>query len=378
MRFLALFFFTFLFSCSQQESPTSQQAMPQVIYATPTLPSPAEVSGLFAAKSESGVIRTLDRSALMRLPVLERNGANILETLGVRVVNEMPETTGVTEADIRTAADVSWQRLHIADKHLRGWTLFVRPSQGMARTGFDMNNKFIVIEIDPTLFPYAAPHEMTHALMGQVSMENWLPGIVAEFVATAAEAHRPPNTAVDLFTYERLNRPILATAQSISGDVDRISDAGAPLDSLRYELLRTAGKKIGDEAYRQLASDIFRQAQEKKGPVSLDDLRDLFFQAGIGDCVLFSHTVEPGLYLDVTVGTNQAPIILTKYVDGAGREAVIQSQFTIVWKKNGQPIQSFTGAVQPMITDDGAIPFAAMMDEYEITIGNISYTYRIE
>lgn len=345
---------------------------------TPKMADQPNISGLFAAKDQDVVERVIYRESLYRLPELPKTNVDIIAKLGITLVNEMPEETGVTDDNVRAAADVSYNRLGIADEGLRGWTLFIRPSNnGTNATSFIEKKKFIVIEMEPPMFPFAGPHEMTHALAGKVSREDRLPGIMAEFVATAAEIHQPPGSEHNPFSYEILNRPILGTGKNQDGKADRIHAVGAPLDAMRYELLRQAGKKIGDDAYRDLATAIYKTAAKNDGPTLLDDLQPVFAQAGIGDCVLFTHTEEPGVYVDIAVATNHTPIVLTKYIDGQGQESMPEAPFSLAWRKDGRTINQFQGTASPIFTDDGSVPFGGMMDEYVVKVGNLSYTYTI-
>lgn len=375
----------FIIACNNADhhTKTVEREVVSAAPTTTTTPAPKSeeqnVSGLFAAKGQDVFERSISRESLYVASEFPKASVDILAQLGVHLINEMPEETGVTDEDVRAAADISYSRLGIADEELRGWTLFVRSSNnGMNATSFNEKKKFIVIEMDPPMFPFAGPHELTHALSGKVMREDRLPGIMSEFVATAAEIYQPPGSEFNPFSYEILNRPILGTGKNQDGKADRIHAVGAPLDAMRYELLRQAGKKIGDDAYRSLATEIYKTAAKKDGPVLLDDLQPVFAQAGIGDCVLFTHTEEPGVYVDLAIATNHAPIVLTKYIDGQGQESMVDAPFSLTWRKGGRTINKFEGTAAPIFTDDGSVPFGGMMDEYVVKVGNLSYTYVIK
>ncbi len=371
-----------LFGCNidappRNEKPTKEA--PQISNTVAVEPT-STVTGLFAAKGQESTPRVISATNLFQAPTLPPKNVDILAQLGVNVVNELPELTGITDDMVRAAADVSYNRLGIADESLRGWTLFVRlAANGTTQTSFNDKNKFVIVEIDPILFPYAAPHELTHALAGEATRENWVPGIMGEFMATAAEIYQPPGTASAAdFTYDTLNRPILGTGKNLRGEGDSIHAEGAPLDALRYELLRAASRKIGDEQYRTLIKKMYAAVAKKRGPMVMGDFQPIFAEMGLGDCVLFSHTSEPGVYVDLFVGIDHSPVVLTKYIDGTGQESMPNAPFSVTWKKGGVAVNQYQGMASPIFTDNGSIPFAASMDEYVVTVANLSYTYAVD
>jgi len=376
---LFLFFICLFIACHKEEASKQtkiEEPMKQVFMQT-NMPDP-QVSGLFVAPSEVIRSRFINRADLQPQIALEPATTDILSNVGINLVIEMADESGISEDAIRAAADVSYKRLGIADQSLRGWTLSVRQTQdNTSAITFDPTNKLIIMITDAFMIPYTGPHEMTHVLMGRVSINAYIPGVMGEFVATAAEIYQPTDPNQITFTYEALNRPILATAKNIVGRSDVISAYNAPLDGPRYDLLRAAGKKIGDDKYRQLAKAVYDKATRAKQPMKLDDFAPVFTEYGLGDCVLFIHVIEPGFYMDLTVTESKMPVVFTKYIDGAGRETIIQAPFSFLWKKDGKPVRETTGLVTPAFVDVSSASIASSMDEYVLTVGNITHTYTI-
>lgn len=372
-----------LFAChtspavSKTEPPLDKGLDPafQAIQLPPLAPT---VTALYAAEGQDKAERVIKREDLFVSPSLPPVTGDILGQLGIKLVNEFPDSAGITDDMIRSAADVSYDRLGIADHAMAGWTLSVRLSHNRVNdTSFVDKKKLVVVNLDPSLFNYAAPHELTHVLAGQAMGDKWLPGIMGEFLATAAEINQAPGSEAP-FTYDGLNRPILRTAKFVSGSSDQISAYGAPLDALRYELLRAAGRKIGDVKYRELAKAMWGTAMDKQGPTTMEDFQQDFAAVGLGDCVLFQHDAEPGVYVDLLVNTNHVPMVLTKYLDGSGQETMLQQvPLKLTWKKGGEVMYQYQGLAQPVLTDDASVAFGGSMDEYEVMVGTLTYTYHI-
>ncbi len=333
------------------------------------------VTGLFAAKGQEQATRVIDRGDLYLRPALPLSHDDVLTSLHIKLVNE----TSVPDADLRAAANASRDQLGIVDQALYGWTLSIRNTENgdMPSTDFNEQAQMIIITMNQSLLPFAGPHEFTHALAGPTARAH-MPVAMNEFMATAAELYQPPGADQNPFTYQILNRPILSTSKNPNGEDDTMRDQGAPLDGLRYELLRAAGKQIGPAAYHTLAHQIWSLAMAADHKLRADDFQPLFAEAGLGDCVLFTHSTEPGVYVDVIVNTQHMPMVLTKYIDGQGQETVPDAPLTLTWRKDGQAIAQFQSRSTPVFTDDASTLYSSDMDEYVVTLGNLTYSYKID
>ena len=370
MRFSALITALALAACAGSETKSTSVTKPKVKIAATQEPT---ATALFAAKGEDMAPRIMYHDDLYTRPELPPVDADILAQLDIKIVNE----TDVPDQDIRASADASYRQLGIANQELRGWTLSVRPTPDgqMPSTDFNVKGRIIILCMDTSFLPFAGPHELTHALIGPTVRTN-LPVSMNEFMATAAELYMPPGAEAP-FTYEILNRPILSTGLNPNGDTDTMNAGGAPLDGLRYELLRAVGRKLGPLGYHTLAAQIYQATLKADKLVTVDDLQPLFAAAGVGDCVLFSHNTEPGVYVDVLIGTNHAPMVVTKYIDGQGQESVPDAPVNLTWKRGGLAIRQFQGGQGPIVTDDASIMFNNTMDEYVVTVGGLTYDYQI-
>lgn len=313
---------------------------------------------------------------------------DILGQLGVQIDNEYGDSPyGITDADIRAAADVSYNRLGIADSCVKGVKLVVRDSDVLGEastTQWRQDHSQVIVTINGLNWDSDASHEMTHVLMGCVAAEERLPGFLAEFISEAAEVSPDwfpvGKTPLESMTYDELNVPTLGIGKDLSGASSTINANGAPLDGPRYDLLRMAAIKIGPAKHRELAKAIYAMAANSTKPTTLDQVKPLFDQAGIGDCVLFHETTAPGLYVDVAFRNDGMPVILYKSIDSTGVESSFPATLRAVWRKDGKPLAKTEGMTNPlgMLVDDANAPFAAMSDEYDVTIGTTTYVYKVD
>ncbi len=325
-------------------------------------------------------VRSIPRDWLYTPPAMPQPNTDVLAVIGVKLVNEFNGDFGVTDDAIRGTADLSYGLLGIADKDLKGWELVVRPGNGVANTQMMTEQRRAVIQIDPSLVPTAFGHEMTHFLAGKVTADNLVPGFISEFIAEAAEINgKPPAQGPDIFDYDRLNRPILGISTSLSGVVGKIG-ADSPLDGFRYDLMRLGAAKIGAEKHRAVATQIWQAAEKADKPLSLADVKPYFDEAGLGDCVLFTETTEPGVYVDIAVSTDGVPFIFYKQVDNQGVETSLPANLRLTWRKGEQVLANYNGATNEagIFVDSGMFTVAPYADMYEVTIGTQTWAYRLD
>lgn len=331
--------------------------------------------------------RRLKKAEFYTAPIFPEPTFDILRRLGVEVQNEFAGTHmicdfGVTEAAIRGVADEVYGWLETADPMLTGWTLIVRAGQAgtFAETAFDTNAHMVVLSIDPQVAPWIMAHEMVHVLSGRINYENWLSGYAQEFTAVTAETVRPP-WFDPMFDYDRANRSILGFGKTYSGERGKVHAQNTPLDGMRYDLMRLVGDKIGKQEQRRLSKKIITMALEREARLADVEIQEIFAEAGIGDCVLFSNTQEPGVYLDVVVRTDGVPLILYKQIDDQGVESSFASPMRLVWLRQDIPIMVAETTTNPgsgVLLDDAARFLAPFADEYRIVLGTTTYSYRIE
>lgn len=335
------------------------------------------------APDQADVHRVLAREWFYHGPVLPTEpSVDILGKLGVKLENETQPEFGITDDMIRAIADESYALIgNVADDGLKGYTLYVRLNHtGEASTGFDKERKRVVISIDPTLVGFSMGHELAHVLLGRVTADTILPGFVNEFVAEAAEVNGTQALGSGpMFTYDRLNRPVFGLSKTLDGVTGNIG-VNSPLDPFRYDLLRLGGEKIGTDQHRALAREIAVMALDADNPLSMADVKPLFEEAGLGDCVLFTETTKVGAYMDVALTTEGIPFIFYKQVDEQGVESSFPANIRFTWRKDSKALWSFSGATNEggMFIDMGGASYAPYADQYDITIGTETITYMID
>lgn len=318
--------------------------------------------------------RVVPREYTTQAPVYPGPTVDVLAELGVTLENEYEGRFGITDEAIRGAADVVYTRLGVADD-LEGWTLSFRSTEEGAFTHVDAKKKRAVVSIAPPEFEYSASHELAHVLTGLTMTDETAPRVMMEFVAIAAEPH---GKASELFTYERVNVPILGIGKSLDGESGIIHANNSPLDGLRYDLLRTIDDEISDSEQIALAKAIYAQAK-KNGEITLGESQQLFEQYGVGDCAIFAQTTEPGLYVDVVWRNDGTPVILAKTIDKTGYEGfspggVVQ----IVYRdESGRAMGAATAPLIPILTDDGLAKMGAYAAVYELRINGEAFQYHL-
>lgn len=330
-------------------------------------------------------VREVKRSYFTKRPTREKVGEDVLKGLDVTIVNEFDNgsTHRVSEDDIRGIADVAYARTGILNNAMRGWTLTVRMStQGpsTAQTQLFEKQKRAVIEIDPVTFEINGPHEMAHFLVGNVLYENKLPGFLYELMSIAAEnPERDPNLQALGFEYEAVNKSILGFGKTLDHKDSVIHAQNSPFDGLRYDLLRAAKKKIGVEAYRELAEKVYQMGLESTDTVTLEELQPLFADYSLGDLVLLQKTQEPGIYVDIVFTGDGTPLILTKQINDLGVEGSFMSSFTVAMKQKGELVATMMGTTNPggIITDPTLQFQSWWSDQIDILVGTTTYTYKI-
>jgi hypothetical protein len=356
--------------------PSTSQSIAQML---PLGPPPSSIMVSPAADERPEEPRTLTRVAFKKQLETFNPSVDILKKMNVTIENEFAGNFGITDEAIRGAADASYERMKIAHPSIKDYHLVVRPNgmDGGANTQFFKNQKRVVVSIDPSAWQRSAAHELTHVLSGMVIQEDWLPGFLREFVATAAEPMSKDEEVP--ITYEQFNRPILSIAKTVNRKDHQINAMNAPLDGIRYDLLRAAGRKIGTDRHRELARKIYDQAAKRGVAVPLEEFKPLFDEAGIGDCVLFQTASAEGTYLDVAMFTNGIPLIMFKQIDQSGVESVPMASLRLVWRKNGDAIGNVNASTTPvgLLADQSGAVFAPFADTYEITLGTTTYTYKI-
>jgi hypothetical protein len=349
----------------------------------------ASGAGLPAAEATApDAVRLIPRSWVFQPTPLPEMTGDVLAQLDITVhalFGDDTEMKTEVEENIRRAADVAYQRIGARNESIRGWTLEVMDNGGdfsSAHTEFQTELRRIVIHIDPSMIPYSGPHELVHVLMGDVTDRDLLPGIIAEFVATAAEINELPIPQAP-FNYERLNRPILSTSQTVDGKSDRVGSGSmmSPLDGLRYELLRLAGKKLGTDAYIALARQLYNAALEADEPLSMVDIKPYFDKAGLGDCVIFQRTAEPNTYVDLLWTTNSTPFVVYKRVDASLAEVPIQDTMQLSWKRGDELLAHGQVPANPGgIFNDESVGYTAApyADSVRITLGSNVYNFEFD
>ncbi len=293
----------FLVSCSNTQPPAGPPPIvsPAPVAVTPTTEPPV-ATGVTDGNLPGEIAWAPDVSSAAP------TGDRFTVTEGKVTLTIENENPFITRDDITSAFDASYAELGIADPAIDGWTVIIQDGQSLssAFTNPEEGFKRFTVSISGPLVPYALPHEATHVLMGRVSSRNWLPGFVAEFVASAAETKQPPNSAA--FDYEVINRDVLRLPVS-TGDFRPAAAIGAgpsagPLDGLRYELLRAGAKKIGPTETAALSHDIIQAAALAQRTLSVDELAPLFTKHGLGDCVLMKSGMKPGAYSQAIMSPN--------------------------------------------------------------------------
>jgi hypothetical protein len=301
--------------------------------------------------------------------------------LQIEISNEIPESLGVTEELIRSAADVAYAAIGTHDEDIRGWKLSMRVGDAN-ETNVDAERRQIVLSINPLALSTALPHEMVHVLLGLASgsANAMLPGFVEEFVASSAIIYPYERPMHHRFDYDRLNRPILGVSKSVTGISGRIGMEN-PLDMERYLLLEFAGEKIGSAAWRTMAHNLAVMALGANEPLSLEDVRGTFEGFGLGDCVLFTKTTAPGIYVDLALTVDGLPYVMYKQVDSNGLESSIApTSLRLSLYSRGESIYDFplgqTGS-SGVFVDNAAMPVFARADEYRVTLGPHTFKWTV-
>lgn len=301
---------------------------------------------------------------------------DILASLGITLENQFEGRWGMTDIAIRGMADQAYQKNGIMDESLRGWTLSVRPSDQGSNTFLDVDRKVAIVNLQQGDEPFSGPHELAHVLSGPTFLNDTdIPHVAKEYVAIAAETINPA-TLRDTWTFSLQNRPILGMGRTINGESGVIHAQNAPLDGWRYDLLRLTDEVIGEDGQAKLAQTIWQQWRDD-GSITMIQMHALFEEAGIRDLAIFTQTLEPGLYLDVTFTKRGTPVVLAKTVDADGYEGLTQVPEQIIWRDqdgnaiaNGDPMP-----LQPAILMDGAEDLAAYASALEVRVAGEVYTF---
>jgi hypothetical protein len=362
----------FLVSPGMSEPPT-------VMRVEPNAKEPAMTAIMPAPNTDPDNAGEIPREWIYDPPKLPPPTVDVLKRAGIEVENEFPPFM-LDEDTIRGAADRAFAVLGTYDESLRGWTLTVRQADDVAETYWIEGQKRAVVRIDIRAVPYALPHELVHVLLGRATREAMMPGFVNEFLANAAELHQQPRPPQLNFDYDRLNRPILGLGQSLTRIEGKIGN-DSPLDMERYLLLELAGEKIGQERFENLAAELAHAALVAEKPLTLSDTKAHFDRYGIGDCVLFTQTPGPGIYVDLALTKDGLPYIMYKQVDGQGVESSInQANIRVTLKREGDALFNFpVGSTNPNATflDPAGMPLFPYADSYEVTIGTHTYVWHI-
>lgn len=306
---------------------------------------------------------------------------DILAQLGVTLENQYAGDFGITDQVIRGLTDRAYSKLGIADEGLRGWTLSIRLSEsGINMTSLDEDKKLGVISLLPPNFERSAEHEIAHFLSGPGFIKNKGVATVAmEFVAIAAETLDPAADFRDHVSYQAFNLGILGTGRTINGESGVIHAANAPLDGVRYDLLRTTDELIGEDGQVKLAQAVYSQAMSQ-GSLSMGDMEKLFIAAGVTDCQIFRETMEPGLYLDLTFLQDGTPVMLAKTIDQDGYEGLTQTSQQFIWRnsENQAIAGGEAGPISPFSVLGDATSAAREAAALETRIGGEVYTFQLK
>lgn len=307
---------------------------------------------------------------------------DVIAQLGMTLDNQFDGIVGVTDAAIRGMADRTLAKIGLLDETgLRGYTLSIRLMDGPGgNTTFDVDRKVAIVNLGVQTVATNFDHEFAHVLSGPDFLMNQdVAAVAKETVAMAAETIDASPGLRETWTYDRQNLPILGMGKTINGESGVIHAANAPLDGWRYDVMRLADEKIGEDGQVALARSVWKEATARKS-LDLRGLEALYVAAGVKDLAIFQPTLDPGLYLDLTFQRDGVPVLLAKTVDQDGYEGISPAAMQVVWRDQDDKAVGGMDPIplQPAFTFSDAALLATYAGVLEVRVSGQVYTFQLD